>query len=172
MTNVMQVKPAAGEPEANGALKPFFLILDSFSLTIAFITEALPQCKLFVGRLPVRFTETDIRPIFEPFGELNEVRSVGNLSRAHLSDGDSRQVFVIKNNSTGESKGCCFVKYTLAEAGEKAIAALHGKMVCEGSTGALVVKFADNPRQRLRRRSNNLLNHAGAYMQVRVCTCT
>jgi CUG-BP- and ETR3-like factor len=109
--------------------------------------DPAPEVKLFIGMLPRSFEEEHIRSLFEPFGEIEEV-------------------FVLRNHSSGESKGCCFLKYTSKEAGNEAIQELNGQHTCDGATAPLVVKAADTPRQRLRRKSKYLLQNTASYWQV------
>lgn len=60
--------------------------------------------KLFVGMLMKKYTESDIRNMFENFGEIEECS-------------------VIREN--GQSKGCAFVTFSSKQSAIAAIKALH-----------------------------------------------
>eukprot|EP01008_Symbiontida_sp_HLA12_P002534 NODE_473_length_899_cov_322.063144_g465_i0.p1 GENE.NODE_473_length_899_cov_322.063144_g465_i0~~NODE_473_length_899_cov_322.063144_g465_i0.p1 ORF type:complete len:266 (+),score=37.09 NODE_473_length_899_cov_322.063144_g465_i0:41-838(+) len=74
--------------------------------------------KLFVGRLPMNTSEEALRSVFASYGNVTEV--------------------VILNN------GAAFVRYDNRQAGEEAIARLHGQTVFEGQAGPLTVRVADS----------------------------
>ena len=63
---------------------------------------------IYVGNLPRKAGEDDLRPVFEPFGKIMSVN-------------------VIKDKFTGESKGFGFVEMSKKSEGEAAIEALNGK---------------------------------------------
>src|SRR5262245_795107 len=84
--------------------------------------------KLYVGSLPYSVTETQLRELFEPFGELESVR-------------------VISDKFTGRSKGFGFVEFADNEAADKAIAEVNGREL-EGRT--LVVNEARPEEKRER----------------------
>ena len=63
---------------------------------------------LFVGNMSFSTTESDLRSIFEPFGEITQVN-------------------VITDRDTGRARGFAFVEMTNDEEAAKAIAALNGK---------------------------------------------
>jgi RNA recognition motif-containing protein len=63
---------------------------------------------IYVGNLPRKAGEDDLRPVFEPFGKIMSVS-------------------VIKDKFTGESKGFGFVEMSKKSEGEAAIEALNGK---------------------------------------------
>ena len=66
--------------------------------------------------------EEDLYALFAPLGEILEL-------------------YVLRNNQTGRSRGCAFVTFSSRHLAEGAISALNG---CQVTTGkALVVKFAD-----------------------------
>lgn len=66
--------------------------------------------KLFVGNMNFQTTESDLRSLFEPFGNIGEIH-------------------IATDRDTGRSRGFAFVEMTEDEAAEKAIAALNGKDV-------------------------------------------
>lgn len=66
--------------------------------------------KLYVGNLSFNATETEIEDLFSPFGEV-------------------REVALITDKMSGQSRGFGFVTMATATEGEAAIASLHGKSV-------------------------------------------
>jgi len=65
---------------------------------------------LFVGNLSFQTTESELRALFEPFGEITRVN-------------------VVTDRDTGRARGFAFVEMTNDEEAAKAIAALNGKEV-------------------------------------------
>lgn len=63
---------------------------------------------LFVGNMSFQTTESELRTLFEPFGE---------ITRIH----------VVTDRDTGRSRGFAFVEMTNDEEAAKAIAELNGK---------------------------------------------
>ena len=78
--------------------------------------------KLYVGHIPEGVTEDQLRPLFEPFGQVLEI-------------------VVLRQNGT--SRGCGFVQYARADAAYAAIDALHGKCRLDESQPELVLRVAD-----------------------------
>jgi cold-inducible RNA-binding protein len=66
--------------------------------------------KLFVGNLNFQTTETDLRALFEPFGQ---------ITRVHIA----------MDRETGRPRGFAFVEVADDSAASKAMAALNGKEV-------------------------------------------
>lgn len=64
--------------------------------------------KLFVGNLPYRITEDEIRQLFSDFGTVADVR-------------------LITDRATGRAKGFGFVEMSSADEANKAVEGLHGK---------------------------------------------
>lgn len=83
--------------------------------------------KLFVGSLPRSVTEQEVRQVFEPYGRIDEV-------------------VLMKDASTGQPKGCAFVKFAYKEMAIHAIKALHGQFTFPGCPRPLEVKFAESRR--------------------------
>ncbi|CAD2222271.1 RNA recognition motif. (a.k.a. RRM, RBD, or RNP domain), putative [Angomonas deanei] len=79
--------------------------------------------KLFVGQVPGVCTEAQLIPIFEPYGELLEVR-------------------IMRERDTHRSKGSAWVRYHTREAATAAIQALHEKYVIPPQTNPIRVQFA------------------------------
>jgi len=63
---------------------------------------------VYVGNLLFNVTENELKELFEPFGQVTEVR-------------------LIMDKFTGKSKGFGFIEMPSKEEAEKAIAALNGK---------------------------------------------
>lgn len=64
--------------------------------------------KLFVGNLPYRITEDEIRQAFSEFGTVVDVR-------------------LISDRATGRAKGFGFVEMSSGEEANKAVEGMHGK---------------------------------------------
>lgn len=62
----------------------------------------MQQNKLYVGSLPYSVTESQIKDLFAPYGEISEV-------------------VLIKDKETGRSKGFAFVTFASPESAEKAL---------------------------------------------------
>jgi len=84
--------------------------------------------KLFVGMTSRNADESAIRELFAPFGEI-------------------REIYIIRN-ADGSNKGCAFLKFQHRESALSAIEVLNDKIVMEGATRPLIVKFADTKAQR------------------------
>jgi len=65
---------------------------------------------LFVGNMSFQTTESELRSLFEPFGELARVN-------------------VVTDRDTGQARGFAFVEMSNDDEASKAIAALNGKEV-------------------------------------------
>lgn len=63
--------------------------------------------RLFVGNMSFRTTETELRALFEPFGEIGEIH-------------------VMTDRDTGRARGFAFVEMVNDDEAAKAIAALNG----------------------------------------------
>jgi RNA recognition motif-containing protein len=66
--------------------------------------------KLFVGNMDFHTTESELRALFEPFGNVGEVH-------------------IATDRETGRARGFAFVEMTDSDSAEKAIAAVNGKEV-------------------------------------------
>jgi len=86
-----------------------------------------PFQKLFVGMVPPSLGAEELQEVFEPYGTVVET-------------------FIIKDNVTGSSKGCAFIKYQDKASADNAILQLNGRKQIEGGKAPLVVKYADNKR--------------------------
>ncbi|KAF5175329.1 Flowering time control protein fca [Thalictrum thalictroides] len=91
--------------------------------------------KLFIANVPRRAIEDDIRPLFEEHGNVVEI-------------------FLIRDRTSGQRRGCCFVKYSTLEDAERAIKALHSQYTFPGEYDPIQVRYADGEWQRLRSLQN------------------
>ena len=64
--------------------------------------------KLFVGNLNFQSTESDLAALFEPFGEISDIKVITDLN-------------------SGRSRGFAFIEMTSEEAANKAMNELNGK---------------------------------------------
>lgn len=125
-TNPLQVRPADGQG------------------------TTVPEHKLFIGMIPKSAEEKEIRDIFKPYGEIDEV-------------------YILRHQGTGQSKGCAFLKFKYRESANAAIDRVHGHVTMEGGSTTLVVKLADSRRQRMQRaRTQAASAAAAAYWQMPV----
>lgn len=83
--------------------------------------------KMFVGQLPKNIDEVELKNMFEQFGKVYELK-------------------VLKNAKTGESKGCCFVKFYTREAALNAQLNLNNKLI-SNSNNPIQMKPADLNRK-------------------------
>ncbi|CAH8823794.1 unnamed protein product [Trichobilharzia szidati] len=88
--------------------------------------------KLFVGMLGKHQTEEDVQNLFAPYGQIEEC--------------------TILRDQNGMSKGCAFIKFSTNTEAINAIDHLHNSQTMQGASSPLVVKFADNEKERLVRR--------------------
>lgn len=71
-------------------------------------TQTTNPAKLFVGNLPYRVTEDDLRQVFSQFGTVVDVR-------------------LITDKMTGRAKGFGFVEMSNGDEANKAVEGMHGK---------------------------------------------
>ncbi|GAU97961.1 hypothetical protein RvY_09175 [Ramazzottius varieornatus] len=91
-------------------------------------TENRTERKLFCGMISRSATEDDIRRMFAPYGPIEEC--------------------TILRDSSGSSRGCCFVTLSSRSSALNAIRVLHHSMTSEGCTSPLVVKMADTTKDK------------------------
>ena len=65
---------------------------------------------LYVGNLPFKISEEELKSIFSEYGNL-------------------RRAIIVMNNETGRSRGFGFVEFDNKDDGEKAISGLNGKEI-------------------------------------------
>lgn len=102
--------------------------------------------KLFVGQVPAVATEDLLLPLFQPYGNLLEIK--------------------IMRDQQGRSKGCAWVRYETQQQAQAAIEALHEKHVIPPQTNVLQVRYAaPSSRPRQRNFDSNMSNvNAGRLM--------
>lgn len=88
--------------------------------------------KLFVGMLNKQLMERDVRRMFGQFGNIEECR--------------------VLVNRDGISKGCAFVTFSRKSAAQNAIHCMHQSTTMEGCSAPIVVKLADSPKERERKK--------------------
>lgn len=88
------------------------------------LDHASQHFKLFVGQVPMEASEQELWTLFSPIGEILEL-------------------YMLRNNQTGRSRGCAFVTFSSRTLAQKAITQLNGRQVGRGTQRQLVVKFAD-----------------------------
>ncbi|CAB0037678.1 unnamed protein product [Trichogramma brassicae] len=92
--------------------------------------------KLFVGMLSKQQTEEDVRQLFNDYGTIEEC--------------------TILRGPDGTSRGCAFIKFASYQEAQSAINSLHGSQTMPGASSSLVVKFADNEKDRQLRRMQQM----------------
>ncbi|KAF7456943.1 CUGBP Elav-like family member 1 [Cryptosporidium felis] len=116
--------------ELRGPLKVQYSTGESERL--GFETEScipgVDQVKLFVGALPKKITEDEMKELFSPYGQINEI-------------------FIMREPHSGVGKGCAFVKYAFKEQGLFAIKSLHGALTLADVNRPIEVRFASKNSQ-------------------------
>ncbi|CAG5112369.1 Oidioi.mRNA.OKI2018_I69.chr2.g6590.t2.cds [Oikopleura dioica] len=92
--------------------------------------------KLFVGMLSKTQTEEDVRRLFNKFGPIEEC--------------------TILRTPEGSSKGCAFIKLGNVQQAQNAIAQMHGSTTMPGASSSIVVKLADNEKERALRKMQQM----------------
>ncbi|XP_055890042.1 CUGBP Elav-like family member 2 isoform X6 [Biomphalaria glabrata] len=93
--------------------------------------------KLFVGMLSKKYSESDVRMMFAPFGTIEECT-------------------VLRDHTGTSSKGCAFVTFATRQCAQNAIKSMHHSQTMEGCSSPLVVKFADTIREKEQRRAQQM----------------
>ncbi|KAI8465632.1 MAG: hypothetical protein J3K34DRAFT_487277 [Monoraphidium minutum] len=98
---------------------------DSGSLSGGGASGQLPEhlFRLFVGWVPKGYSEADLRPLFDQWG-------------------DVRDIITLKDKVSGEPRGCAFVSYGTREEADAAIAHLDRRVTLPGAPSPLEVRFA------------------------------
>lgn len=104
----------------------------SIQMKPADIENKTEDRKLFVGMLNKQLTERDVRRMFSQFGNIEECR--------------------VLVNRDGVSKGCAFVTFSRKSAAQNAIHCMHQSTTMEGCSAPIVVKLADSPKERERKK--------------------
>ena len=79
--------------------------------------------------------ENEVREMFAPFGEIQEIYMI--------------------RNTDGSSKCAAFLRFVERESAVRAIEVLNHSITMEGATRPLIVKFADSKQQRQARQIRN-----------------
>ncbi|KAK0393242.1 hypothetical protein QR680_000113 [Steinernema hermaphroditum] len=91
-------------------------------------SENRNERKLFVGMLSKRTTESEVRSMFDSFGNIEDC--------------------TILRGTDGVSRGCAFVTYVNRNCAQQAIKQMHQSRTMEGCLKPLVVKFADTQKDK------------------------
>lgn len=81
--------------------------------------------KLFVGQVPREWSESDLKTIFEPFGEIHSLN-------------------LLQDKASGQHKGCAFLTYFENDAAKAAQEELHEKRTLPGARNPIQVKPASS----------------------------
>jgi len=103
-----------------------------------------PENKLFIGMLSRKATESDVRELFAPYGDIQEIYMI--------------------RNPDGSSKCAAFLRYMKRDSALKAIENLHNNIVMDGSARPLIVKFADTKQQKQARHTRNIQREHMRFM--------
>lgn len=87
------------------------------------VTESSHLFRLFVGWVPKAYTEQDLKPLFEQCGSVKDL-------------------IILKDKVTGQSRGCAFVSFATKEEAEVAISKLDRQVHLPGAFSSLEVRFA------------------------------
>ncbi|XP_043720927.1 RNA-binding protein BRN1-like [Telopea speciosissima] len=88
------------------------------------------RVKLFVGQVPKHMTEAQLLAMFKEVALVDEVN-------------------ILKDKSTRDSRGCCFLTCPSRQEADKAVDACHNKRTLPGALSPLQVKYADGELERL-----------------------
>lgn len=94
--------------------------------------ESRTDRKLFVGMIPKKFSESDVRNLFSPYGAIEEC--------------------TVLRDSNKQSKSCAFVTYLNRQSAQNAVKSMHHCHVLEGCSSPMVVKLADTQKEKNIRR--------------------
>jgi len=81
--------------------------------------------KLFVGQVPREWSESDLKTIFEPFGEIHSLN-------------------LLQDKASGQHKGCAFLTYFDNDSAKAAQEELHEKRTLPGARNPIQVKPASS----------------------------
>ncbi|EFJ23463.1 hypothetical protein SELMODRAFT_442777 [Selaginella moellendorffii] len=93
-------------------------------------SKAPDAVKLFVGQIPKHLTQEELLPIFEEAGAVFDIN-------------------IIKDKSTKQSRGCCFLTYSSRSEADNAIDLFHNKKTISPMNSPMQVKYADGELERL-----------------------
>lgn len=101
--------------------------------------------KLFVGQVPAVCTEDMLRPVFQPFGTLIEIK-------------------IMRDANSGRSKGCAWVRFETVAQAQAAIAALNEIHTIPPQTNPLQIRLAEH-RAFVPHTNNNSSNQSQTQQQ-------
>ncbi|XP_053397167.1 CUGBP Elav-like family member 1 isoform X3 [Mercenaria mercenaria] len=101
--------------------------------------------KLFIGMLSKKFSETEVKMMFAPFGNIEDC--------------------TVLRDQNGQSRGCAFITFSSRQSAQNCIKNMHHSQTMEGCSSPLVVKFADTQKEKeqkkLQQMNANLLASFG-----------
>ncbi|XP_015792666.2 CUGBP Elav-like family member 2 isoform X1 [Tetranychus urticae] len=110
-------------------------------------SENRNERKLFIGMLSKKYSETEVKLMFAPYGIIEEC--------------------TVLRDANGLSKGCAFVTFTSRQCAVNAIRAMNHSQTMEGCSSSLVVKFADTQKDKdARKQQQILMQHLAAAAVV------
>ncbi|WP_244228432.1 RNA-binding protein [Methylacidiphilum sp. Yel] len=95
-----------------------------FELILKEMLVFMNRTRLYVGNLPFRISENDLRELFEQYGQVNEIN-------------------LIVDKMTGQSRGFAFVTMETSQAAQSAIDSLNGTSL----SGRQIVVNEAKPRE-------------------------
>lgn len=119
--------------------------LESKRIKVAFARPAgqdIKQANLYIKGIPNEWTQDDVRKAFESYGNIIQVRVLGN------------------------NRGIAFVLYDLRKQAEDALEAMNGKTV-EGGECPLEIKFAADKKEKTVGKTNNNNNNSNGQQGQR-----
>ncbi|EER16872.1 Heterogeneous nuclear ribonucleoprotein 27C, putative [Perkinsus marinus ATCC 50983] len=97
------------------------------------MSEVRIPVKLFVGKLPCDWDEEEVRSLFGPYGDVEEVSIIRPKT----------------NPGKGQKYGCAFVKYGAIQEAAAAIQGMAGKQTVNENAGPLQIQYANGEPERL-----------------------
>ncbi|KAK3869114.1 hypothetical protein Pcinc_025559 [Petrolisthes cinctipes] len=104
---------------------------------------------MFVGQIPRSMDETDLKKMFEEFGEVFQIN-------------------VLRDKVTGQSKGCCFVTFYARKSALEAQNAMHNIKTLPGMHHPIQMKPADTENRNERKLFIGMLSKRYSEQDVRV----
>ncbi|CAF0931465.1 unnamed protein product [Rotaria sordida] len=102
--------------------------------------------KLFVGMISKNFDEPSIRTLFQTYGIIEDC--------------------TVLRDPNGKSRGCAFITFQKRQCAINAIKSMHQSQTMEGCSSPLVVKFADTPKDKETKKTQQQLpNYNNILMQ-------
>ncbi|CAF3390638.1 unnamed protein product [Rotaria sp. Silwood1] len=102
--------------------------------------------KLFVGMISKNFDEQSIRALFQTYGAIEDC--------------------TVLRDPNGKSRGCAFITFQKRQCAVNAIKSMHQSQTMEGCSSPLVVKFADTPKDKEAKKTQQQIpNYNNPFMQ-------